>query len=200
MEISDIRLNLLGDERRRDAITTAIRNILTMIGEDWGRDGLMRTPLRVVKAYEEWFGGYSIQDPKKVLDRTFETDYSDMVIVKNIKFYSHCEHHMAPFFGYAHVAYIPKKRIVGLDKIIKLVEVYSRRLQTQEQLTHQIATAINEVLKPRGVGVNIEAEHFCIASRGTRSQDSITITTKLMGLLDRSSAKKEFFDAINNGK
>jgi len=193
MEMNEIRQNELIED---PIIMGSIRNILERIGEDSKRDGLERTPYRMTKAYAEWFGGYN-KDPKKVLDRLFKTDYNGMVIVRDIKFYSHCEHHMAPFFGKAHVAYIPMGKIVGLDKIIKLVEIYARRLQTQEQLTFQIAKGIQDVLNPLGVGVQISAAHFCIMSRETRNQDSITTTTKLLGCMEKAGAKQEFFQAIN---
>lgn len=194
MEMRDMRQDLKDNK----IIQQSIYNILQEIGENPDRDGLKRTPYRVAKAYEEWFGGYG-WSPFKVLDRLFETDYQEgAVIVKDIKFYSHCEHHMTPFFGKVHIGYIPKKKVVGLDKLIKLVEVYARRLQTQEQLTYQIADAIHSTLKPKGVAVQIQAIHFCIMSRETRNQDSITVTTKLLGDFRESAPREEFLHSIKN--
>lgn len=193
MEMSEIRLKLTDNEKLKEAVKT----ILTEIGEDPDRDGLQRTPFRVAKAYEEFFGGYG-KDPKDVLNRTFETDYDGMVIVKDIKLVSFCEHHLVPFIGKAHIAYLPNERIVGLDKLIKLVEIYARRLQTQEQLTYQIAQAIQDILNPIGVGVQISAFHLCIAARETKNQDSVTVTTRLLGELREVTAKEEFFHAIGN--
>jgi len=178
-------------------IEKSIENILREMGEDVNSDGLKRTPYRMSKAYAEWFGGYRFSS-EDVLNRTFETDYGGMVIVKEIKFYSHCIHHISPIIGKAHIAYIPKDRIVGLDKIVKLVEIFSRRLQTQEQLTHQIAQGMQDVLKPKGVGVQLSAIHFCIMSRETRNQDSITTTTKLIGDLKKREPREEFFQSIQN--
>lgn len=194
MEMSDlINKKIVGDKEVMDAVGT----VLQAIGEDPDRDGLQRTPERMTKAYSEWFGGYQVT-PESALNRTFETDYGGLVLVKDIKFYSHCEHHMAPFFGKVHIAYIPKDKIAGLDKFIKLVEVYARRLQTQEQLTYQIAKAIKDILKPKGVAVQISAVHFCIMSRETRNQDSITTTTKLYGDLKKDGPKNEFFQSIKD--
>lgn len=191
MEMSEIRINLV----RNKKLQRAVQTILKEIGEDSERDGLIRTPFRVAKAYEELFGGYS-KNPKEVLNRTFATDYNEMITVKDIKFASMCEHHILPFVGFAHVSYIPGQRIVGLDKIIKLVEIYARRLQTQEQLTYQIGKAMMDVLNPKGVGVQISAEHFCIMLRETRNQNSVTVTTKLFGEFKKADVKSEFFEAI----
>ena len=179
------------------AIESAVKTILISMGEDPERDGLKRTPYRVSKAYAEWFSGYKFK-PEDALNRTFESDYDGIVIVKDIKFYSHCEHHITPFLGKVHIAYIPNGRVSGLDKFIKLVEIYARRLQTQEQLTYQIAEGIQNVLKPKGVGVQISAIHFCIMSRETRNQDSITTTTRLLGDLEKSGPKQEFFQSIQS--
>ncbi len=151
-------------------------------GEDPDREGLLETPKRVAKAYQELFGGYS-ESPEEVLGTTFEevAGYDDMVLVKDISFFSHCEHHMVPIIGKAHVAYLPEGRVVGLSKIARVVDIFARRLQTQESITAQIADSMQRILKPRGVAVMIEAEHMCMAMRSIRKQGSSTITTTFTG-------------------
>ncbi|MFD1744317.1 GTP cyclohydrolase I FolE [Rhizobium helianthi] len=160
----------------------AIRVLLRWAGDDPTREGLLDTPKRVAKSYRELFGGYELS-PEEVLGRTFEEvgGYNDAVLVKEIPFYSHCEHHMVPIIGKAHVAYLPQGRVLGLSKIARLVEVFGRRLQTQENMTAQIADAIQTTLKPRGVAVMIEAEHMCMAMRGIQKQGSSTLTTTFTG-------------------
>jgi GTP cyclohydrolase IA len=166
----------------RDEAEAAVRTLIAYAGDDPAREGLLDTPKRVIGAYEEVFQGYS-ECPVDVLDRTFsETGgYDDFVLVKDIGFNSHCEHHMMPFFGKAHVAYMPTDRVVGLSKLARLVDVYAKRLQTQEHLTTQIATAIDEILKPRGVAVLIEAEHMCMSLRGVTKPGALTVTTQFTG-------------------
>ncbi|MBI1642269.1 GTP cyclohydrolase I FolE [Brucella abortus] len=160
----------------------AVRTLLLWAGEDPDREGLLETPKRVAKAYHELFGGYS-ESPEEVLGTTFEevAGYDDMVLVKDISFFSHCEHHMVPIIGKAHVAYLPEGRVVGLSKIARVVDIFARRLQTQESITAQIADSIQRILKPRGVAVMIEAEHMCMAMRSIRKQGSSTITTTFTG-------------------
>lgn len=160
----------------------AVRTLLKWMGEDIDREGLRDTPQRVAKAYGELFAGYD-QDPAAVLGRTFEEvgGYDDMVLVKDITFHSHCEHHIVPIIGKAHVAYLPDGRVLGLSKIARVVEIFARRLQTQENLTAQIAFTIDEALNPRGVAVMIEAEHMCMAMRGIKKQGSTTTTTCFTG-------------------
>ncbi|SPU68889.1 GTP cyclohydrolase I [Brucella neotomae] len=160
----------------------AVRTLLLWVGEDPDREGLLETPKRVAKAYQELFGGYS-ESPEEVLGTTFEevAGYDDMVLVKDISFFSHCEHHMVPIIGKAHVAYLPEGRVVGLSKIARVVDIFARRLQTQESITAQIADSIQRILKPRGVAVMIEAEHMCMAMRSIRKQGSSTITTTFTG-------------------
>ncbi|EEZ32994.1 GTP cyclohydrolase I [Brucella sp. NF 2653] len=160
----------------------AVRTLLLWAGEDPDREGLLETPKRVAKAYQELFGGYS-ESPEEVLGTTFEevAGYDDMVLVKDISFFSHCEHHMVPIIGKAHVAYLPEGRVVGLSKIARVVDIFARRLQTQESITAQIADSIQRILEPRGVAVMIEAEHMCMAMRGIRKQGSSTITTTFTG-------------------
>ncbi len=160
----------------------AFRTILTWLGEDPNREGLLETPKRVMKAYKEYFGGYKV-DPNKILDKTFgDIDgYDDMVIQKNISVQSHCEHHMAPIIGKAHVAYIPKERVVGLSKLARVVEVFSKRLQTQERLTMQVAKTLMESLDAKGVAVTIDSTHQCMTMRGIKKENATTVTNYYLG-------------------
>lgn len=191
-------MNGLKQPKRADCGHGLIRGLLQEIGEDPDREGLLETPARVMKAWRHWCQGYG-QEPKDIL-KTFADGaqgVDEMVVVKSIELYSHCEHHMAPFFGVAHVAYIPSKRIVGLSKLARVVDIYSQRLQVQERLTNQIADAIQEGLDPVGVGVVIEAKHFCMCSRGVNKQGSTTITSALRGALkDKPEARAEFLAFI----
>ncbi|MDA9222882.1 GTP cyclohydrolase I FolE [Candidatus Pelagibacter sp.] len=160
----------------------AFKTILTWMGEDPSREGLLETPKRVVKAYKEYFNGYS-EDPNKILDKTFGDveGYDDMVVQKNISVQSHCEHHMAPIIGIAHVAYIPNERVVGLSKLARVVEVFSKRLQTQERLTMQIAKTIMESLDAKGVAVTIDSTHQCMTMRGIKKETATTVTNYFLG-------------------
>ena len=160
----------------------AFIKIIKYIGEDPSREGLKSTPKRIVKAFREYFKGYS-EDPKKILEKTFGDvlGYDDMVIQKNISLQSHCEHHMAPIIGVAHVAYIPNNKVVGLSKLARVVEVYSKRLQTQERLTMQIATTLMEALDAKGVAVSIDATHQCMTMRGIKKEQATTITNYYLG-------------------
>ena len=160
----------------------AFIKIIKYIGEDPSREGLKSTPKRLVKAFREYFKGYS-EDPKKILEKTFGDvlGYDDMVIQKNISLQSHCEHHMAPIIGVAHVAYIPNNKVVGLSKLARVVEVYSKRLQTQERLTMQIATTLMEALDAKGVAVSIDATHQCMTTRGIRKEQATTVTNYYLG-------------------
>ena len=160
----------------------AFKTILTWLGEDPNREGLLETPKRVMKAYKEYFGGYKV-DPNKILDKTFgDVDgYDDMVVQKNISVQSHCEHHMAPIIGIAHVAYIPNERVVGLSKLARVVEVFSKRLQTQERLTMQIATTLMETLDAKGVAVTIDSTHQCMTMRGIKKEQATTVTNYYLG-------------------
>ena len=162
-------------------IESLIEDLLRELGEDPRREGLLRTPGRVARAFEFITQGYR-QDPQQILnDAVFEESYNEMVIVKDIDFFSLCEHHMLPFFGRAHVAYVPNGRIVGLSKIARLVEMYSRRLQVQERLTNEIAHVIEKVLQPRGVAVILEAQHLCMMMRGVQKQNSYAISSAMLG-------------------
>ena len=160
----------------------AFKTILTWMGEDPSREGLLETPKRVVKAYKEYFNGYS-EDPNKILDKTFGDveGYDDMVVQKNVSVQSHCEHHMAPIIGTAHVAYIPNERVVGLSKLARVVEVFSKRLQTQERLTMQIAKTIMESLDAKGVAVTIDSTHQCMTMRGIKKENATTVTNYFLG-------------------
>ena len=177
--LEDNKKHQVSDEKAEEAVKT----IIQWIGEDPEREGLASTPKRVIKAFKEYFNGYS-EDPKKFLTKTFgEVEgYDDMVIEKNITIQSHCEHHMAPITGVAHVAYIPLKKVVGLSKLARVVEVFSKRLQTQERLTMQIAKTIMEVLQPRGVAVTIDAAHQCMTNRGIKKEQTTTVTNYFLGV------------------
>ena len=161
----------------------AFRTILAWMGENPAREGLLETPKRVVKAFKEYFKGYK-EDPKQILDKTFGDveGYDDMVVQKNISVQSHCEHHMAPIIGKAHVAYIPKDRVVGLSKLARVVEVFSKRLQTQERLTMQIATTLMESLDAKGVAVTIDSTHQCMTMRGIKKEQATVVKTIIMGI------------------
>ena len=173
-----LEANKVSDKEAEEAFKT----ILTWLGEDPNREGLLETPKRVMKAYKEYFSGYKI-DPSKILDKTFgDVDgYDDMVIQKNISIQSHCEHHMAPIIGKAHVAYIPKERVVGLSKLARIVEVFSKRLQTQERLTMQVAKTLMESLDAKGVAVTIDATHQCMTMRGIKKEQASTVTNYYLG-------------------
>jgi len=178
----------------------AVRVLLRWAGDDPNREGLLETPARVVKAYEEFFSGYK-QDPKEVLERVFaEVDgYSDLVLVRDIPFHSHCEHHVVPFVGKAHIGYYPTEGVVGLSKLARLVDVFARRLQTQESMTAQIAQAIDSNLSPRGVAVLIEAEHMCMSMRGVLKQGSATITSQFLGVFHNNPVEQAHFYTLLRG-
>ena len=184
-----------------DAATTEqlsfhYKEILRLIGENPEREGLLRTPLRVARAMQFLTQGYDL-DPVEVLSSAkFREDYREMVIVKDIEIYSLCEHHMIPFIGKAHVAYIPDKYITGLSKLARVVEIYARRLQVQERLTSQIKEAINTTLKPLGVAVVIEAQHLCMSMRGIQKQNSVTTTSDFVGAFEREKTRAEFLHLI----
>jgi GTP cyclohydrolase I len=178
----------------------AVRVLLRWAGEDPTREGLKDTPARVVKSYREIFGGYDLV-AEDVLGRTFEevSGYDDIVLEKDIPFYSHCEHHMVPIIGKAHVAYLPNGRVLGLSKIARAVDIYARRLQTQESMTAQIAKAIDETLAPRGVAVMIEAEHLCMAMRGIKKHGATTLTTTFTGAFKTEPAEQARFLTLLRG-
>lgn len=179
----------------------AVRTLLAWAGDDPSRSGLRDTPRRVVEAYSEFFSGYD-ENPKEVLNRTFEeaAGYDDIVMLRDIDVHSHCEHHIIPFVGRAHVAYFPTEKVVGISKLARVVEIYARRLQTQETMTAQIAEAIDDVLKPKGVAVMIEAVHQCMSLRGVCKPNVATITTQFKGLFaDDPEHKARFIQLVSNG-
>jgi GTP cyclohydrolase I len=179
----------------------AVQTLLAYIGENPAREGLLDTPRRVVEAYDELFQGYH-QCPAEVLNRTFgETaGYDDFVLIRDISFTSHCEHHVMPFYGKAHIAYTPIERVVGLSKLARLVDIFAHRLQTQEHLTAQIAAAIDEVLKPRGVAVMLEAEHTCMSVRGIGKQGALTFTSRYTGMFRDNPAEQARFMSMIRGQ
>ncbi len=181
----------------REEAEAAVRTLIGWAGDDPSRAGLVDTPARVVNAYGEFYAGYAEQ-AGEVLDRTFEDfgTYDDVVLVRNIPFYSHCEHHMVPFVGRAHVAYYPSDKVVGLSKLARIVDVFAHRLQTQERLTADIVAAIDEVLRPRGVAVMVEAEHLCMTLRGARAHDADTVTTQFTGTFRDDPAEQARFLAL----
>ncbi len=184
----------------REEAEKAVHTLLRWAGDDPAREGLKDTPARVAKAFEDWFSGYG-QDPEAYLARTFEEieGYDDMVILKDIRFESHCEHHLAPIIGRAHVGYLPTNRVVGISKLARVVEAYARRLQVQEKMNAQIANTIEKVLKPKGVAVVIEAGHQCMTTRGVHKSGVTMVTSTMLGAFrDKSATRREFLAVIGN--
>ena len=183
----------------REEAEKAVRVLLEWTGDNPDREGLIETPKRVVKAYEQFFEGYN-QDPEEVLTKTFEEveGYDEMVIVKDIRLESHCEHHMVPILGVAHVGYIPNKRVVGISKLARIVDIFGKRLQTQETMTSQIASTIEKVLNPKGVAVVIDANHQCMSTRGVHKTTSSTVTSSMKGIFKENPVtRNEFLSFIN---
>jgi GTP cyclohydrolase IA len=182
----------------RDEAEDAVRTLLRWAGDDPAREGLLDTPARVVRSYEEFFAGYET-DPEDLLQRTFEeTDgYDEMVLLKDIRFESHCEHHMAPIIGKVHIAYLPRTRVVGISKLARLVEMYAKRLTIQEKMTSQIANALNDTLQPEGVAVVIEAAHQCMTTRGIHKPGVSMVTSRMLGAFrDNPSSRREFLSMV----
>ena len=178
----------------------AVRTLLRWAGDDPDREGLRETPRRVVRAYEEWFGGYGVE-PAAYLAKTFEEvdGYDEMVILRNVRLESHCEHHIAPIIGVVHLAYLPDRRIVGISKLARLVEAFAKRLQVQEKLTAQIANTLDDVLQPKGVGVVIEASHGCMSTRGINKAGLTMVTSQMIGAFrDNAATRREFLAVIGN--
>jgi GTP cyclohydrolase I len=184
----------------REEAEHAVQTLLRWAGDDPGREGLKDTPARVAKAFEDWFSGYD-QDPEAYLARTFEevAGYDDMVILRDIRFESHCEHHLAPIIGRAHVGYLPTSRVVGISKLARVVEAFARRLQVQEKMNAQIAHCIQKVLQPKGVAVVIEAAHQCMTTRGVHKSGVTMVTSSMLGAFrDNSDTRREFLNIIGN--
>lgn len=184
----------------REEAEQAVQTLIRWAGDDPSREGLLDTPSRVVRAYEEHFAGYN-EDPVEYLQRTFEevNGYDEMVVLRDIRFESHCEHHMLPIIGHAHVAYLPNKRVVGISKLARLVEVYAKQLQIQEKMTAQIASTLNDVLAPKGVGVVVEAAHQCMTTRGVRKPGVTMVTSHMLGgFRDDPMTRREFLAIINS--
>tara|TARA_B100001173_G_scaffold209192_1_gene180467 strand:+ start:1351 stop:1968 length:618 start_codon:yes stop_codon:yes gene_type:complete len=186
----------------REEAEEAVRTLICWTGDNPDREGLIETPKRVVKAYEEFFEGYDM-DPEEVLQKTFEEvqGYDDAVIVRNIRVESHCEHHIVPILGVAHIGYIPNNRVVGISKLARVVEIFGKRLQTQETMTAQIADTIQKVLEPKGVAVVVDASHQCMTTRGIHKTESSTITSRMLGAFrENPETRSEFMNLINSPK
>lgn len=189
----------MNNKPTREEAEEAVRTLISWAGDDPAREGLIETPKRVVKSYEEFYEGYD-QDPEEILSKVFSEieGYDEIVLVKDIPLQSHCEHHMVPIIGKAHVAYLPDQRVVGLSKLARVVDMYGKRLQTQETMTAQIADTIDRVLQPKGVAVVIDAEHQCMSSRGVNKHGSSTITSRMLGVFrDNQKSRMEFLNLIS---
>jgi len=183
----------------RDEAEAAVRTLIRWAGDEPEREGLDGTPARVVRAYEEWFSGYG-EDPAELLRRTFEEagGYDEIVLLRDIRFESHCEHHMAPIIGRAHIGYLPRNRVVGISKLARLVEVYAKRLQIQERMTAEIANTVDRVLNPHGVAVVIEGTHTCMTTRGVHKSQATMVTSRMLGVFrDNPETRQEFLSAID---
>src|SRR6476646_11207046 len=182
----------------REAAENAVRTLNQWAGDDPDREGLRGTPARVVRAYEEWFAGY-FEDPGEYLHRTFEevAGYDEMVLLRDIRFESHCEHHIAPIIGRVHIGYLPRRRVVGISKLVRLVDVFAKRMQVQEKMTAEIASCLNAVLEPFGVGVIVEGAHECMTTRGVHRPDVTMVTSRMLGVFRTNfKTRQEFFSAI----
>ena len=199
-KVSQKKVTTIRNKPSRKQAEEAVKILIKWAGDNPEREGLLETPKRVVNAYKEFFSGYDSK-PEQILSKTFDEveGYDEMVIVRDITIESHCEHHMVPFIGIAHIGYIPNKRIVGISKLARIADVFAKRLQTQEIMTAQIADTINEVLKPKGVAVVIDAQHQCMTTRGTHKTESSTITSRMLGLFrTNSNTRSEFMNLINS--
>ncbi len=184
---------------RKDTIVRAVRDILTSVGEDPDRDGLQRTPERISRMYDEILAGYKVDPISLINEAMFDVDYDEMVVVKDIEFFSMCEHHMLPFYGRAHVAYIPTNKVIGLSKIPRIVEMFARRLQVQERMTMQIANILDEVLHPLGVAVVVEAAHLCSMMRGIKKEHARMVTSSMLGCFkDNEKTRNELLHHISS--
>jgi GTP cyclohydrolase I len=197
---SSVRRTSKADERpSRGEAEDAIRTLIRWAGDDPSRPGMVGTPARVARAYEEWFAGYN-EDPREYLNRTFEeiAGYDEVVVLRDIAFASHCEHHMAPIIGRVHIGYLPRNRVVGISKLARLVDVYAKRFQIQEKMTAEIAGCLTSVLKPHGVAVVVEAAHQCMTTRGVHKSGVTMVTSQMLGVFrKRLETRQEFLSAIN---
>jgi GTP cyclohydrolase I len=183
----------------RGEAESAVRTLIRWAGDDPDREGLLGTPSRVARAYEEWFAGYD-EDPRDYLKRTFEevAGYDEIVLLRDVRFVSHCEHHMAPIIGRVHIAYLPRNRVVGISKLIRLVDAFAKRLQVQEKMTAEIASCLDSVLRPHGVAVVVEGAHECMTTRGVRRTDVTMVTSRMLGVFrDQPQTREEFLSAID---
>ena len=199
-KVSQKKVTTIRNKPSRKQAEEAVKILIKWAGDNPEREGLLEPPKRVVNSYKEFFSGYDSK-PEQILSKTFDEveGYDEMVIVRDISIESHCEHHMVPFIGIAHIGYIPNKRIVGISKLARIADVFAKRLQTQEIMTAQIADTINEVLKPKGVAVVIDAQHQCMTTRGTHKTESSTITSRMLGLFrTNSNTRSEFMTLINS--
>ena len=188
----------LNPKPTREEAEAAVKTLISWAGDNPNREGLIETPKRVVKSYEEFYSGYD-QDPEEILSKVFEEveGYDEIIIVKDIRLESHCEHHMVPILGKAHVAYIPDQRVVGISKLARVVDLYAKRLQTQETMTAQIADTIDRVLKPKGVAIVIDAAHQCMSSRGVHKTETTTVTSRMLGAFrENPKSRMEFMNLI----
>ena len=183
----------------RDEVEDAVRTLIRWTGDDPDREGLVETPARVARAYEQWFAGYT-EDPAELLERTFEevAGYDEMVVLRDIRFVSHCEHHMSPIIGRAHVGYLPRNRVIGISKLARLVQLYAKRLQIQERMTAQIADNLDRVLRPLGVAVVVQGTHGCMTTRGVNQAQATMVTSRMLGVFrDHPETRQEFLSAID---
>jgi GTP cyclohydrolase I len=186
-----------GERERKEALENAVRQILVNVGEDPEREGLQRTPERISRMFDEILGGYKVDPVALVNEALFEVEYDEMIVVKDIEFYSMCEHHMLPFFGKAHVAYVPRDKVIGLSKIPRIVEMFARRLQVQERMTQEIAQLLDDVLAPQGVGVVVEGAHMCSMMRGVRKENARMVTSAMLGnFKDNPKTRSEFMEHL----
>jgi GTP cyclohydrolase I len=198
--VTDISSKPTGPKPSRADAEKAVRTLLQWAGDDPNREGLLGTPDRVVRAYEEWFAGYGL-DPVEMLKRTFEETegYDEMVVLRDVRFESHCEHHVAPIIGKVHIAYLPDRRVIGISKLARLIDVFAKRLQIQEKMTAQIANTLSDVLLPKGVAVVIEAQHQCMTTRGIHKTGVSMVTSRMLGAFrDNQSTRREFLSIIGN--
>tara|TARA_B100000212_G_C27384009_1_gene538339 strand:+ start:1955 stop:2569 length:615 start_codon:yes stop_codon:yes gene_type:complete len=201
MKVEKDQINIKQNRPSRDEAMEAVKTLISWAGDDPQREGLIETPKRVVKAYEEFFAGYT-QDPLAALSKTFEDvqGYDDLVFLRDINIETHCEHHMVPILGFAHVAYLPRDRVVGISKLARVIDIFAKRLQTQETMTMQILETIDQALDPLGTAIMIDAKHQCMTTRGISKPNVSTVTTKFSGLFAENTELRERFMRLTNAK